>query len=372
MATAARHPLNQVPASQSAVLSLKTLFSILMGLSVTNTLVILIRRGEQSSVLSPASIGHDALPLTVSVALLFTIFRFYLGNIRHVDDLYVNAPPNALDHGASANTAARFTADLTVVLLEALIFGIASFYVLHAANFTELLMVVLVIDILWTASQGVSRHQSFWLINNLAHLFAISICFGFHIKYPHSVLPFYFAVGLLLTNGLADVMGNRHFYFAAGKKGQSAFLSAPLTQLLGEEGLPLEFRKRLTTVINHLEAIGWSVGNAHKRENWGMELDSPFKALRADLEGVEEADVLIAMVGSPPSPGVQFELGFALAKGKKILLIDDAAGEMPYLMDGLMDHESTVLLRVGSATEDDHDFAEAISASLTKLTGTTA
>src|SRR5262249_44617055 len=147
--------------------------------------------------------------------LLFTIVRFYLGNVRHVDDFYVARAVEGNPLPPEATAAGKFVSDFVVLLLEALLFGLASFYVVHSANFTLLLMALLAIDIVWTvAARGVSAHQRFWFANNLTHLLAIIACYVLHLKHEHSLVPFYCAIGLLLTNGLADFVGNRGFYFA--------------------------------------------------------------------------------------------------------------------------------------------------------------
>jgi nucleoside 2-deoxyribosyltransferase len=47
---------------------------------------------------------------------------------------------------------------------------------------------------------------------------------------------------------------------------------------------------------------------------------------------MEQADVVVALIVDPPSPGVQLELGVALALGKPIIQINDAASDrIPYL-----------------------------------------
>jgi hypothetical protein len=207
-------------------------------------------------------------------------------------------------------------------------------------------MTLLVVDILWTTSaRGVAPHSRFWFNNNLFHLVAIAICFGFHLKYDLSQVPFYFAIGLLLTNGMVDMVGNRSFYFADRGHEKSIFLSAPFTQLMAENGLPTEIQERLDFVIDHLEGEDWSVDNAHKRERWGTRLDSPFTAVAADLRGIENAQILIAILGSPPSPGVQLEIGFALARKKRLVIVADLDDPMPYLIRGVVEQESVVLIR---------------------------
>jgi len=364
MPRSANAPITQVRVSQSAVSSLKSIFSVLMGLSVTNTLVVLIHEGK-SGIATLAEI--DRLHVVFAGVLLFTIARFYLGNVRHVDDFYVAGSVDGMPLDPRANTAGRFIADFAVLLLEALMFGLASFYVVHPTNFIEIVMVLLVVDIMWTFSDlGVAPHSGFWLYNNLVHLAAIAVCFALHIQYDHSQVPFYFAIGLLLTNGILDFAGNRGFYFADRRQDSAVFLSAPFTQLLTDGTLPTEFRERLVAVIDHLEAEGWSVDNAHQRENWGAGLDSPYTAVTADLDGIEKAGFMVAILGEPPSPGVQLEIGFALARDKKLVLIADHDDPMPYLIRGVVERESVVLIQTSSG-QSTYELGEAISAALKKL-----
>jgi hypothetical protein len=352
--------------SQSAVSSLKAIFSILMGLSVTNTLVVLIRHNGDPPVEALAEL--DPMHAVFAAVLLFTIARFYLGNVRHVDDFYVAATVDGRPLDPRMNAAPRFVLDFAVLLVEALMFSLASFYIVHPANFIEIVMALLAVDILWTvAARGVAPHSGFWFSNNLVHLLAIAVCFGFHLRYEESLLPFYFAIGLLLTNGVVDFAWNRSFYFADRRYEKTIFLSAPFTQLLTNSGLPIEVRERLDAVIDHLEAKGWSVDNAHRRERWGASLDSPYTAVTADLKGIEDAGVLIAILGSPPSPGVQLEIGFALANNKKLILVADTEDPMPYLIRGVVERESVVLVQKSHAHQGNHELSEAISDALRRL-----
>lgn len=355
----------QARVSQSAVTSLKAIFSILMGLSVTNTFVVLILHEGGGGVSSLAQI--DSMQAAFAVALLFTIARFYLGNVRHVDDFYVAAMVDGKPVNPHDNSASRFVIDFTVLLVQALMFSLASFYVVHAPNFIEIMLALLAVDILWTVvTRGVAPHSDFWFLNNLMHLLAIAVCFALHLKHEGSSAPLYFAIAFLITNGLIDFAWNRHFYFSDRTYDKGIFLSAPFTQLLTEKGLPPKMRERLNALINHLEAEGWAVGNAHKREGWGRELDSPYSALTADLEGIDAAGTVVAILGSPPSPGVQLEIGFALARHKRLILIADYLDPMPYLIRGAVEQDSVVLIQEREPSND-YELGQAISSALQRV-----
>jgi hypothetical protein len=361
--------IRSAPVSQSAVASLKAIFSVLMGLSVTNTLVVLIR-GAPGSPITPLS-DLTPQPSIFAAVLLFTIVRFYLGNVRHVDDFYVLGTVEGQPLDPKMRAAGRFVWDFAVLLVQALFFGVASFYIGRGAPFTLIMMMLLFVDIIWTvATQGVAPHQRTWFINNLTHLTAITICYGFHVKYPHSAIPLYCGIGFLLTNGGVDFVKSRAFYFADRRGEKAVFLSAPFTQLLQDQGggLPAETRGHLESIIDRLEARGWSVDNAHRRERWGAALDRPLAALTADLKGIETADTLVAIIGSPPSPGVQLEIGFALARGKEILLVVGRDDPIPYLIRGVIDRESVVLVR--RSQHDEKELAEAVLEGLDRLRST--
>jgi hypothetical protein len=347
--------------SASAVSSLKTIFSILMGLSVTNTLVILLRGGKHGQVHRVSAMPAEQL--IFAGVLLFTIVRFYLGNVRHVDDVYetkglahpIIRPPN--------QRARRFVIDFAVLLVEALMFGLASFYVGRPSDLLAIMIALLTVDICWNrATQGYSPHQQVWFLNNFGHALAIGVSYVVYLRSsPPATAPLYVGIGLLLSNGLVDFVFSRAFYFAARTTGKSAFLSAPFTALLdAHDGrYPQSERQTIETIYDRLTARGWTIHNAHRRERWGDSIDTPYSALVKDLEAIDDSEQLVAIVGDPPSPGVQLEIGFALARGKRILVICGRPGGLPYLMRGVIEHESATFIS-SEQHGDDHRLAELV------------
>ncbi len=114
------------------------------------------------------------------------------------------------------------------------------------------------------------------------------------------------------------------------------FLAAPFTDQLadGTAGLQREYRRWIESLIGLLESQGHHVFSAHRAENWGSAIDPPRIALRRDFDWIDRCDLLVAYVGDPPSPGVQMELGYAAAKGKRVLVFRNNPA-FPYLVDGL-------------------------------------
>lgn len=119
------------------------------------------------------------------------------------------------------------------------------------------------------------------------------------------------------------------------------FLAAPFTQLLdaGSGLITGPQRQRIEGLIEWLEGDGHVVVSSRVREDWGKRLEPPDQALAADMASLKEADVLVAFLGDPPSPGVQMELGAAIAWRKRVLVLVEAGKAIPYLVGGL--HEVT-------------------------------
>jgi nucleoside 2-deoxyribosyltransferase len=115
------------------------------------------------------------------------------------------------------------------------------------------------------------------------------------------------------------------------------FLSAPLTQYVtASDSSRLEsFRIQWSRLIDSLESSGHEVLSAHRRESWGAKLDPPSIALAADLEGLRACELVIAYSGNPPSPGVQLELGYAVAIERPLLVFTEKGQQEPYLLRGL-------------------------------------
>jgi nucleoside 2-deoxyribosyltransferase len=118
------------------------------------------------------------------------------------------------------------------------------------------------------------------------------------------------------------------------------FLSAPLTQFVvdlqeGRDTSGSDFRVEWESITAALEKSGHEIFSAHRREEWGTKLDPPDAALVADLGGLRWSEIVIAYVGDPPSPGVQLELGYALALERRLIIFIDVGQAEPYLIRGM-------------------------------------
>jgi nucleoside 2-deoxyribosyltransferase len=183
------------------------------------------------------------------------------------------------------------------------------------------------------------------MLNNFGHLILLFTCYILYQTITLPGQPYYFlhlGAIVLASNTIIDFVINWSFYFpgstAAARSGsRMIFLAAPFTQTLDDstKQVSSEYRKWLEKLIRHLESHGDQVFSAHTREQWGTKLDEPAHALKADMHALEKSDWVIALVGDPPSPGVQMELGAALLLNKRIAILVKRGEFVPYLVRGL-------------------------------------
>ncbi|WP_273727212.1 hypothetical protein [Leuconostoc mesenteroides] len=80
---------------------------------------------------------------------------------------------------------------------------------------------------------------------------------------------------------------------------QRVFLAAPFKQLLNQNNrVNTETTQALQQVMQVLEDKGMFVDNAHKRENWGLEMMTPTQCTDADFNSIKNCDVLMAFPGA--------------------------------------------------------------------------
>jgi nucleoside 2-deoxyribosyltransferase len=117
----------------------------------------------------------------------------------------------------------------------------------------------------------------------------------------------------------------------------SVFVAGPFFKAIDPATgrLPVKDQDRIEGLIAHFENKGCKVFNAHKREAWGQAFLEPQVYTRLDFDEIAEADVLVAMPGSPASAGTHVELGWASSMGKPIVLLLERGHEYAGLVTGL-------------------------------------
>jgi nucleoside 2-deoxyribosyltransferase len=111
----------------------------------------------------------------------------------------------------------------------------------------------------------------------------------------------------------------------------------------------------LLALHDALLAAGAAVFSAHRNEGWGRTWLPPEVCTPADFLAIRHCDVVCAVLGNPPSPGVLVELGWASALQKPVVVLVGNQST-PQLVRGL--HRVTrTTIRVVPAAWD----AEALS-----------
>jgi len=120
-------------------------------------------------------------------------------------------------------------------------------------------------------------------------------------------------------------------------RGTRVFLAAPYSQLMDwAEGRVLEhWRTRIEGLRRELIDAGAEVFNAHHNESWGIGWLPPEVCTPTDFRAMGAADVVCAVLGSPPSGGVTVELGWASALAKPVVVILSPGGSHTPLVSGL-------------------------------------
>jgi nucleoside 2-deoxyribosyltransferase len=119
--------------------------------------------------------------------------------------------------------------------------------------------------------------------------------------------------------------------------GVRVFLAAPYSQFMDwEVGAVIpEWRSRFDSLRRDFIEAGAEVFSAHHNESWGSKWLPPEECTPSDFHAMAAADVVCAIVGSPPSGGVSVELGWASAMLKPVVVILSPTGGHTPLIDGL-------------------------------------
>lgn len=101
------------------------------------------------------------------------------------------------------------------------------------------------------------------------------------------------------------------------------FIAAPFTNEIDVNTGKVsdEYRSKLETLIKPLRNKGFDVFLALEREGWGEGVMPPHICTVLDFKEMQEADLVIAILGNPLSHGVHVELGWASAMSKSCIIL---------------------------------------------------
>ncbi|ALL56246.1 hypothetical protein MHAE_07719 [Mycobacterium haemophilum DSM 44634] len=100
------------------------------------------------------------------------------------------------------------------------------------------------------------------------------------------------------------------------------FVAAPFGSYLDADGVfDPHFRRQLEEFYDCLSGAGFEYFSAQVNENWGSTPLLPRDCVPIDYKELASSDVVVAVLGRPPSLGVAVELGWASALQKPILIL---------------------------------------------------
>lgn len=286
----------------------------------------------------------DPVAAVLFIALLLNLVRFYLGNVRLLDDCYLSPFGRLSSQGTERRQSLPF--DYFVILVTGVLLALLSFYLRDTRSFFILFAVILLLDIIWyvitwkdSRDVKIRTQRRWWTVNNVGHIFFVA--YGFIAPLPDQSWWWLVPAIAVFTNTAVDFILSWKFYFftssAIRRMNPRIFLAAPFTQTIdrGTGRVEVAFRSGLEDIIKDLEAANFEVFSAHFREEWGAKLEDPATALVRDLRELQESDVVVGFLGNPPSPGVQMEFGAAITMGKPIVYLIKNGDSAPYLTDGI-------------------------------------
>ncbi|MGP3970777.1 nucleoside 2-deoxyribosyltransferase [Streptomyces sp. 6N223] len=118
---------------------------------------------------------------------------------------------------------------------------------------------------------------------------------------------------------------------------ETVFVAAPFWAYVNKETgeFDAEAFETIDRILRHFDDKGCLVHNAHRREKWGQAFMEPSQYTVLDYEQICTSDVIIAVPGSPASPGTHIEIGWASANRVPMVLLLEAGKEYAGLLMGL-------------------------------------
>ena len=98
-----------------------------------------------------------------------------------------------------------------------------------------------------------------------------------------------------------------------------------------------DYREKVENILDALRTVGgFTVFCAVEHENWIIASDVPPEVgVEKDLVEIDESDVVLALLPTGLiSAGLQYEVGYADAKEKKVVLATESGSELAYFNQG--------------------------------------
>jgi len=114
-----------------------------------------------------------------------------------------------------------------------------------------------------------------------------------------------------------------------------------------ETGLVHEdYKRELEEILAKLESYGHMVFCALRADGYRINDADPAGAFRLDMQEIDKADGMFAIVGDSVSAGVQTEMGIAYALQKRLVIAHYPGHELTYFNRALVDdgHAKSIVL----------------------------
>jgi nucleoside 2-deoxyribosyltransferase len=132
-----------------------------------------------------------------------------------------------------------------------------------------------------------------------------------------------------------------------------------------------EFRRKLEEILHSLRSeTKVKVFCDMEDEHWKMPGGLPERGVAKDVATLDEADLLLALVEDHPSVGVEFEIGYMVAKNKPVVLAMHADAQLAHFNQGLVSAGLVTLITYDDASSLARQLAIAVNASEEALTPT--
>jgi len=165
-------------APQTTVESLKEIISIVTGLTITNSTLVLLTKGTYNDIYPITGLSGISILLFLFVTI--NVIRFYHGNMKHINSGYLR---DYQGFSIRVSGGARLAIDFFVIFMQSILFSIMSFYLFDFNSFIPVFLLLLGIDIIWNLSKWTLDdrkelvHHKVWFLNNLICGIAIAIIF---------------------------------------------------------------------------------------------------------------------------------------------------------------------------------------------------
>lgn len=195
---------------ENSVRSLANLYTVIIGVALSLAVVKLV---EGSAGLKAAIVPS----ILLFSAFIATLFPFYHGALRHIDDAYIESDGTNIKDGA-------LVVDLILLFVHGIVFVVLALLIAKPSEFAWILIVLLATDVLWgifahfavSTSSGLSAELK-WLLINFAVVGLLTwylVANDINFRDTKNTLPLVIVVFVAcVIRSIVDYISCAKFYF---------------------------------------------------------------------------------------------------------------------------------------------------------------